>query len=76
MAEGEPSIADRLTIVFAIEMFLRDKRSQNLADASMYKFENIFTKQLDEFCKKRDRVLSERDSGTDEEVRSTWKDAP
>jgi site-specific recombinase XerD len=78
MAEGQPTMAaDRPTIAAAIEMYLEDKRVQNLAESTVYKLELIFEMRLGEFCKNHALVyLDELNLAQLEKCRSTWKDAP
>lgn len=80
LAEGKPvTTADpgeeKSTISEAIDEYLEDKCQQNLADSTLYKLDNIFRKQLGQFC--RDHAIvypKELTLAKLQQFRSSWRD--
>jgi integrase/recombinase XerD len=61
----------------AVNAFLADKRSQQLAPDTLKKLENIFQKQLAKWCDAHSvRILPELDLTHLREWRATWEDGP
>lgn len=67
----------RTTISQAIEDYLKDKRSQGLAESTLYKLDIIFRKQLGKFCREHAIVHPEELTLTQvERFRASWRDQP
>ena len=78
MAEGKPTVnPTRPTVAYAIDLFLLDKRAQNLADATLSKLHTLFHKQMGEWCRNNALVyLDELNLAQLERFRESWSDAP
>jgi integrase len=76
-AEANPTVAsdEAVTIDHAIDEYLNDKRSQNLAESTLYKLETIFGKQLRGFCRQH-AIVYPRELTVSKlrQFRNSWND--
>jgi integrase/recombinase XerD len=76
-AHRERIATHSVTVTEAVNAFLADKRSQQLAPDTLKKLENIFQKQLANWCDAHSvRILPELDLTHLREWRATWEDGP
>src|SRR5579862_2512036 len=78
-APAPPSVPEqeipRPTVEAAVAAYMADAKDRGNSEATIYKKQIIFERQLPAFCKSKGiRFLSELDVNTVREWRSTWKD--
>ncbi len=70
-----PAPREAVTIAKAVELFLADKKSQQLRKATLDKLQTIFRKQLLSWCRQNGvHFLLDLDLGKLQEFRSSWRD--